>query len=81
MSIKGVPASECLRKNCPAPSNALVKDFARWYCRSRAGRLAPVPNIGSVRSILKGFFAGFHRLTGTEISEELRTDVYFVSVF
>src|SRR5271168_4826597 len=42
MSIKGVPTSECLQENCPVPSNVLVKDLARWYCKSRAGRLAPV---------------------------------------
>jgi NADPH:quinone reductase-like Zn-dependent oxidoreductase len=25
MSSKGVPASECLQKNCPVPSNVLIK--------------------------------------------------------
>ena len=35
MPNKGVPASECLQKNCLVPSNVLVKDFARWYCKSR----------------------------------------------
>jgi hypothetical protein len=39
MSMQGVPASECLQKNCPAPSNVQVKEFARWYCKSRRGRL------------------------------------------
>jgi len=71
MSSKGVPASECLQKNCPVPSNVLVKDFARWYCKSRSGRLAPKPNLKSVKNILKKFFAGFQRITETEISDEL----------
>jgi hypothetical protein len=70
MSKKGVPASECLQKSCPAPNNVLVKDFARWYCKSRRSRLAPLPNLKSVRNILKKFFAGFERITETEISNE-----------
>jgi len=80
MSRKGVPASECLQKNFPALNNVLVKDFARWYCKPRRGRLAPVPNLNSVRNMLKKFFAGFERIIETEISSELRTDVYTVSV-
>ena len=58
----------------------LVKDFARWYCKSRTGRLAPEPNIKSVKNILKKFLAGFQRITETEISKEYRKDVYFVSI-
>ena len=81
MSSKGVPASECLQKNCPVPSNVLVKDFARWYWKSRSGRLAPKPNLKSVKNILKKFFAGFQRITETEIGDVLRNDVYVVSVF
>ena len=29
LSRKGVSAAECLRENCPVPSNITVKDFAR----------------------------------------------------
>ena|SRR2546423_86598 len=53
-----------------------LKKFARWYCKSRRGRLAPMPNIKSVKTTLKRFFAGFQRVTGTEISDELRKDIY-----
>jgi hypothetical protein len=80
MSKMGVPASECLQRNNPAPSNVLVKEFARWYCKSRHGRLARQPNIKSVQNILKKFFAGFQRVTETKINDELRNDVYFVSI-
>jgi hypothetical protein len=80
MSRRGLPASECLQKDCPPPSNMLIKKFARWYCKSRRGRLAPVPSFKSVKAILKRFFAGFERVTGTEIRNELRRDVYLVSV-
>ena len=74
-----MPASECLQKGCPPPSNMLIKKFARWYCKSRRGWLAPTPNIKSVKTTLGRFFAGFQRVTGTEISDELRKDVYLVS--
>jgi hypothetical protein len=47
----------------------------------RSGRLASKPNLKSVKSILKKFFAGFQRITETEISDELRNDVYVVSIF
>jgi hypothetical protein len=38
--------------------------------------VVPRPNLQSVRNILKKFFAGFERITGMEISDELRTDIY-----
>jgi hypothetical protein len=73
MSTKGVPASECLRNNPPPLlSNVLVKDFARWYCKSRTGHLAPEPNVKIVKNVLKKFFAGFQRITETEISDEYK---------
>jgi hypothetical protein len=55
MSNKGVLASEYPQKNCPVANNVLVKDFARWYCKSCSGRLAPRPNLKSVKNILKKF--------------------------
>ena len=71
MLSKGVPASECLQKNCLVSSNVLVKDFARWYCKSRSSWLALKPNLKSVqKNILKKFFAGFQRITKAEISDE-----------
>ena len=56
MSCKGISAAECLRENCPVPTNVTVKDFARWYCKSRRGRLGEVPNDTSVRNTVKNFF-------------------------
>jgi hypothetical protein len=41
---------------------------------------SPVPNLITVTDILKKFFSGFERVTGREICEELRKDVYLVSV-
>ena len=79
MSRKGISAAECLRENCPIPSNVTVKDFARWYCKSRRGRLGEVPNDTSVRNTVKKFFSGFERITQTKIPDGLRVDVYTVN--
>jgi hypothetical protein len=77
---QGIAASECLPKGCRPPSNVLLKDFARWYTKSLTGRLDPEPNDVSVRNTLKKFYSEFERVTGTAISQELRNDVYFVSL-
>ncbi|KAF7511471.1 hypothetical protein GJ744_004660 [Endocarpon pusillum] len=79
MSHKGMSATECLHKGCPPPSNVFVKDFARWYYKSRQGQLDELPNNTSVRNTIKKFFGGFLRVTGTKIPDELRLDVYIVS--
>ena len=68
MSRKGVPAAECLREECPVPSNILVEDFARWYCKSRRGRLDDGSNKTPVRNTVK-FFSGFERVTKTKIPD------------
>ena len=78
MSAKGVPTSECLREGWTAPSNVTIKDFARWYRKSRSSLLAEVTLV-SVNNTLKKFCSGFEPVTGMKISDELRTDFYFVS--
>jgi len=50
MSIPGVPAFDSLQKNCLAPSNVLVKEFARLQVTF--WRLAEVPDIKGVNNIL-----------------------------
>ena len=69
MSIMEVPASECLSKNSLAPINVLKK-FARWYCKSRCGRLATNPNLKGVTNILEKF----RRLPATHQDDELRKE-------
>jgi hypothetical protein len=78
LSSQSIPASEFLREKCPVPSNATIKDFARWYCKSRSGRLTPEPNLVSVTNTLKKNFDDFEQVTEV-ISQKLRNDVYFVS--
>ena len=79
MANKSIPAAECLYKGCPAPSNVLVKDFTRWYCASRSGRLDKRPNLNIVQNMLKKFSGSFVRVTGTEIDDEYQKDIYTVS--
>lgn len=80
MSSRGVDPSECFPRGCPIPKNTLLKDFARWYVSSRKGRYTEKVTYTSLRNILKKFYAGFSERTGTEIPENLRKDVYFVSI-
>ena len=41
MSMQCVSVSECLGRHSLASSDVFVKEFARWYCKSRRGRLGP----------------------------------------
>jgi hypothetical protein len=79
MSRMGISAAECLRENCPVPNNVIVKDFARWYYKSRRGRLGERPNDISVRNTVKKFFSGFERIIKIKNLDGLRVDVYTVS--
>jgi len=79
-SRQGIAALECLPKECPPLSNVFFPQrFTRWYIKSSPGRFGTEPNDVSVRNILKKFYNGFERVSGTEIIQELKTDVYFVS--
>jgi len=76
----GVSASECLREGCPPPTNVTVKEFARWYCKSRPGRLNKEPTLASLDNVLQRFFKGFEQATGTPIGKEFRNDIYLVCI-
>jgi hypothetical protein len=74
----------CIRvpvKELPGPSNVLIEGCARWYCKSGTSRLAPVPNVIAIRNLQTNFAGSFERNTITDIGDELRNGVYFVSVF
>lgn len=79
MSSRGVDVNECFHRGSPAPTNVTVKDFARWYCVSRSGRIDHRPNLTSMKNMLKKFFSGFVRVTETILSDEFRNDIYTVS--
>jgi hypothetical protein len=76
MPRQGIAALECLPKGCPPLSNVFFKDFARRYIKSSPGRPGTEPSEVSVRNILKKFYNGFERVSGTEISQELKRRLF-----
>jgi hypothetical protein len=62
-----------------APDLATVKDFFRFYIATGSGRIVTKPTLDSINTITKWFFAGFTRITGTEINEKDRSEAYKVS--
>ena len=68
LSSIGVFVFEYLREGSSASSNVIIKEFVRWYCKSRSGRLGLEPNIVSVNDKLKKLYRGFELAIGIEIS-------------
>ena len=62
-----------------APDLATIKEFFRFYIATSCGRIVVKPTIDSINTNAEWFFAGFTRITGTEINEKDRTEVYKVS--
>jgi hypothetical protein len=69
----------CLEQGVEAPDLATVKDFFRFYIATSCGRIVDKPTPDSINTIAEWFFAGFTRVTGTEINEKDRSEVYKVS--
>jgi hypothetical protein len=69
----------CLQQGVKAPDLATVKDFFRFYIATSCGRIVAKPTPDSINTIAEWFFAGFTRITGTEINEKDRSEVYKVS--
>jgi hypothetical protein len=83
---RGLPAPDeacakhhCLHQGVEAPDLATIKDFFRFYIATSCGRIVAKPTVDSINTNAEWFFAGFSRITGTEINEEDRTEVYKVS--
>ena len=69
----------CLQQGVKAPDLATIKDFFRFYIATSCGRIVAKPTPDSINTIAEWFFAGFTRITGTEINEKDRSEVYKVS--
>src|SRR5271170_1402019 len=54
------------------------KGFFRFYIATSCGRIVAKPTVDSINTNAKCIFAGFTRVTGTEINED-RIEVYKVS--
>ena len=83
---QGLPAPDeacarhhCLHQGVEAPDLATIKDFFRFHIATSCGRIVAKPTVDSINTNAEWFFAGFTRLTGTEIHEEDRTEVYKVN--
>jgi hypothetical protein len=80
-----LPAEEiarehCLRPKIAAPDLTTVIDFMRFYAATSDPRLdEEISTVDSLNSVAEWFFAGFARVTKTEIVEEDRKEVYHVS--
>jgi hypothetical protein len=69
----------CLRQGVKAPDLTTIKDFFRFYIATSCGRIVAKPTADLINTNAEWFFAGFTRLTGTEINKEDKTEVYKVS--
>ena len=79
MSDEACARHLCLRRGVEAPDLATVKDFFRFYIATSYGRIVAKPTPDSINIIAEWFYAGFTRITGTEINEKDRSEVYKVS--
>jgi hypothetical protein len=69
-----------LRHDVEAPDRESVMDFLRFYIATSRPQLdANCPTQDSITTVAEWFFAGFTRITGTEILTEEREAVYRVS--
>src|SRR5256714_4070369 len=85
---KGLPAPDeaavrelVLAKNVEAPDLATVKDFLRFKAAAGKGMIIEQTTYHSLNTFAEWFFAGFTRVTDTEINKEDRSEVYDVSIF
>jgi hypothetical protein len=58
-----------------APDLASMKDFIRFYVATSKPKLSHKPTRDSIKTVVKWFFAGFERVTGTEINGDDKSEV------
>jgi hypothetical protein len=70
-----------LSNAAPLPSLESIKDFARFYIAQSTGRITKNgrATLDSTKTFMEWFFAGFTRVTATDIDEEDRSEIYTVS--
>ena len=71
----------CLYQGVEAPDLATIKGgfFFRFYIATSCGRIVGKPTVDSINTNAEWIFTGFTRITGTEINEKDRAEVYRVS--
>ena len=70
-----------LKQGVPLLSLGNLMDFVRFHAATSKGRITSGGQItaDSSNTFMEWFFAGFKRVTGTEIDGETRSNVYKVS--
>jgi len=69
-----------LANNVEAPDLATVKDFFRFCAATCKGKIVIKITCDSLIAVAEWFFAGFTRVTDTQINEDDRSEVYNVSL-
>jgi hypothetical protein len=62
-----------------APNLITIKDFFRFFIATSCGKIVIKPIIDSININIKWFFVGFTRITGIEINEKDKAEIYKVS--
>ena len=72
----------CLEEGSCPPDIGMLMDFARFHAALGDGRIhdGGLITAESSNTFMEWFFAGFARITGTQVDEEDRKKVYQVSV-
>ena len=67
LPTKPAPEITCLHQGVEALDLATIKDFFHFYIATSYGRIVAKPTVDSINTSAEWFFAGFTRVTGTEI--------------
>lgn len=76
---KDYPEDYCIGEGHPAPGLPLMKEYIHWYINSTKGRIADKPTMSSALLCAQWFVPGFEAVTGTEIADKDRKDLYSIS--
>ncbi len=68
-----------LRTGIAAPALELTKDFLRFHAKTSHPMLFDTITVESLNTVAEWSFAGFFRLTGTEVVEADQKEVYKIS--
>jgi hypothetical protein len=69
----------CLGKEVKAPDLTTLKDFLRFQASTMRGKImkeVKTPTNAFLNDFVECFFAGFTRMTGTEVGKTERSEIY-----
>jgi hypothetical protein len=80
---EGMARERCLGKGAEVPDLSTLKDFFRFQASTMRGKITKnvkKPTDDSLVTFGECFFAGFTRVTGTEVGKAERTEMYKVGL-